>query len=89
MSVFEIGMLVCFGASWPFALYKTWRSKTSAGKSLRFLVLVFVGYVSGVIHKLLYSRDPVVFLYALNGAMVFGDLLLSLKYRTRRVQPAR
>ena len=31
--VFEMIMLICFGASWPFALLKTIRVKNPAGKS--------------------------------------------------------
>jgi hypothetical protein len=83
VSVFEIGMLVCFGASWPFALYKTWKTKDSRGKSLRFLSLVFIGYLSGILHKLFFSRDAVIALYALNGSLVLADLVLCYRYRKR------
>jgi uncharacterized membrane protein len=83
LSLFEIIMLVCFGASWPFSIYRTWRSKTSAGKSLVFLILVLIGYVSGVLHKALYSYDPVIYLYLLNGLMVAADLALAWRYRPR------
>ena len=27
MSIFEAGMMVCFGISWPIAAYKTYKSK--------------------------------------------------------------
>ena len=76
MSVFEILMLVCFGAAWPFSIYRSYRSGTNAGKSLIFLIVVFIGYVSGVAHKLIYNPDPVIYLYALNGVMVFADIIL-------------
>ena len=81
MSMFEAGMLVCFGASWPFAVYKTWKSKTSAGKSMVFLWLVFIGYLSGILHKVVYNMDLVVFLYAANAILVLTDLVLSHYYR--------
>ena len=84
MSIFEIVMLVCFGAAWPFAIYKSWRSRQNAGKSLAFLIVVFVGYASGVVHKLLHSRDPVIFLYALNFIMVGIDI--GLYVRNRNIQ---
>ena len=29
MSIFEAGMIFCFGASWPFALYKTFKTKSA------------------------------------------------------------
>jgi hypothetical protein len=81
MSIFEIGMLVCFGASWPFAVYKTWKTKTCEGKSMVFLWLVFIGYLSGVMHKIVYCLDLVILLYALNGLLVFTDLCLCYRYR--------
>jgi hypothetical protein len=81
MSIFEIIMLVCFGAAWPFALAKSWRSRQTGGKSLGFLVIVAVGYASGIIHKILHSRDPVIFLYALNFAMVSADIALYVRNR--------
>lgn len=84
MSIFEIIMLVCFGASWPFSIFRQWRTKTSAGKSVIFLWLVFIGYVAGIAHKILHSRDLVMILYAANLGMVLTDLLLCYHYRERR-----
>lgn len=84
MSVFEILMLVCFGAAWPFSIAKSWRSRSNAGKSLLFLLVVFIGYVSGIIHKALYAPDPVIGLYALNGTMVLADMLLYARNRGLR-----
>ena len=79
MSIFEALMLLCFGVSWPFAIAKSYRTRRNGSKSVWFLGLVFVGYLSGLTHKLLYSRDVVTFLYAANGAMVFIDILLYLR----------
>ncbi|HBF35684.1 TPA: hypothetical protein DDW35_14085 [Candidatus Sumerlaeota bacterium] len=81
MSIFEIIMLLCFGISWPFSLYKTWKAKNSTSKSRVFLVLVILGYVSGVLHKVYHSPDWVILLYVLNGAMVFADFYLCCRYR--------
>jgi len=86
MSFFETIMLLCFGAAWPVSIYRSWRSRTNAGKSVAFLFIVFIGYVAGVTHKLLYSLDPVVALYALNGLMVATDL--ALYARNRRLDAA-
>ena len=44
-------MLICFGAAWPFSIYKSLKSKSTAGKSLIFLIVVEVGYIAGIIHK--------------------------------------
>ena len=43
MSFFEAGMLICFGASWPFAVMKTYKSKNVKGKSRLFLTLIAKG----------------------------------------------
>ena len=62
MSIFEAGMMVCFGASWSIAAYKTYKAKCVDGKSLRFSSLILLGYVFGIIHKILYSQDLVIIL---------------------------
>lgn len=76
MSLFEIGMLVCFGAAWPLNIYKSFKSRTSAGRSILFQWAILLGYICGIIHKLLYSRDVVLFLYVLNFVMVAVDTVL-------------
>lgn len=76
MSIFEIIMLLCFGAAWPLSIYKSYTSKQIAGKSVGFLFAVLIGYVSGTIHKLIYKPDLVTALYILNGTMVAIDIVL-------------
>lgn len=73
-------MLVCFGASWPLAIYKTVKAKNPVGKSVPFLYLVLIGYISGCIHKIYFSFDKVLWLYALNAVMVLFDLILTHYY---------
>lgn len=84
MSIFEIIMLICFGAAWPFSIYKSWKSRSCAGKSVIFLYIVLVGYIAGILHKFLYNPDAVVALYILNGLMVLVDILLY--YRNARLE---
>ena len=43
--VFETIMLLCFGASWPFNIAKSLRSRTAKGKSIYFEICIIVGYV--------------------------------------------
>lgn len=78
--IFEIVMLVCFGCSWPFAIAKTIRTKIVAGKSIIFIVLVFLGYLSGIIFKIVGGLDPVIFLYITNGSLVFTEIVLYFRY---------
>lgn len=76
MSFFEAGMLACFGVAWPINIIKSYKSRTAAGKSIFFQWAILVGYVCGIIHKLLYSQDLVLFLYILNFVMVSIDTVL-------------
>lgn len=76
MSPFEMIMLVAFGSAWPVSIYKSIKSKTSKGKSLGFMIIIFLGYVSGTFHKIFYYMDWVIVLYVLNGLMVATDILL-------------
>ncbi len=86
MSVFDILMLVCFGAAWPFSIYKSLKTRQIAGKSVVFLAVVFCGYVSGTIHKFFYRFDYVVILYILNGLMVLTDMILYFRNRLERLK---
>ena len=76
-------MLVCFGVSWPVSISKSLRTRKVSGKSPAFMAIVCVGYLSGVIHKLLYSRDWITLLYAANMIMVAVDLTLYFRYLPR------
>lgn len=76
MSYFELGMLICFGISWPFNLAKSIKTRSTKGKSLVFLLAIEIGYVLGIIHKLLYSMDFALVVYVINLAMVSADLVL-------------
>lgn len=84
MSIFEALMLLCFGAAWPFSLRRSWVSRTTAGKSLFFLIVIDLGYISGVMHKLIFSFDLIIFLYILNGVMVTTDIIFY--FRNRRIE---
>jgi len=76
MGVFEFLMLVCFGASWPFSILKSIRSRSAKGKSIMFMVLVELGYVFGIVHKLLYSRNWVIWAYVALFCVVAVDIVL-------------
>ncbi|MFW6155315.1 MAG: hypothetical protein ACOC95_08870 [Planctomycetota bacterium] len=88
--ILEALMLLCFGASWPLSILKTLRARKVTGKSLPFLCLVFIGYLAGLGAKFAIAaarREPVAWVavfYAANGAMVFIDILLYLRFRERQ-----
>ena len=79
MIIFEIIMLICFGVAWPFSIYKSLKSKSNEGKSIIFLIIILIGYLSGLIHKFINSKDFVIVFYFINFIMVFLDLLIYIR----------
>lgn len=84
--IFEAIMLLCFGAAWPFSIWKSYTSRSNQGKSLSFMLIVVAGYVSGVIYKVFYNFDAVLYLYILNTVFVLIDI--GLFFRNKRFSPA-
>lgn len=80
VSIFEILMLLCFACSWPFSIVKALRTKVVIGKSPIFMSIIVLGYVFGILHKIFYHPDAVVFLYLFNLLIVSFDLFLYFKY---------
>lgn len=80
----EIVMIVSFGASWPLNVIKSYKARTTKGKSLAFLFLIFFGYIAGITSKLvnqtymaqIRQKWYVLFFYVLNFIMVGTDLLM-------------
>lgn len=79
--IFEIIMIVCFGFSWPMNVIKSYRARTTKGKSLPFLLLIITGYVFGIIGKLVGGNFKwyVLFFYVLNLCMVLTDLAMYVR----------
>ena len=75
---FEIAMVLAFGASWPVNVRKSWRSCSTQGKSLAFLILIFTGYLCGIAGKLMAEQVNwfVLSFYILNACMVAVDIAL-------------
>ena len=82
--ILEAAMVICFGISWPVAIMKSWKSRTTKGKSLVFMLFIWVGYVCGIASKLISGKLTYVFaFYILNIIMVTIDICLyfrNLKY---------
>ena len=93
--ILEIIMIVSFGASWPLNVMKSWKARTTKGKSLPFLLLIFFGYIAGIASKLVNEaymasfseKWYVLFVYCLNLVMVGVDLILYA--RNSRLDKAR
>ena len=74
----EICMVVSFGCSWPLNVMKSYKARTTKGKSQGFLLLIFFGYICGIASKLLAPSFKwyVLFFYVLNFIMVGADLVI-------------
>lgn len=82
--ILEVLMVLSFGASWPFNVIKSYKARTTKGKSLLFLCLIFFGYIVGIASKLVNEaymasfaeKWYVLFFYCLNLVMVGADLII-------------
>lgn len=75
--ILEIGMLICFGFSWPLNALKSYKARTAKGKSVAFLLMIFLGYICGIVSKLTSPGGYhwyVMFFYVLNICMVSLDI---------------
>jgi len=76
-SVFESIMLICFGLSWPISVWKSWTSKSTKGKSVVFTAAILVGYLFGIMGKILNNNiNYVLVLYLINVFFVTIDFCL-------------
>ena len=84
MQIFEFIMLACFGLSWPISVYKSIKSKSTKGKSLVFMLAIIIGYISGIIGKVVNGQiNYVLAVYCFNLFVVTVDLILYFVYNRR------
>lgn len=77
MQIFEFIMLLCFGLSWPISVYKSIKSRSTQGKSVFFIIAIIIGYISGIIGKIVNEQlSYVLIIYCFNLIVVSFDLLL-------------
>lgn len=92
--VLEATMIILFGISWPFNLFKSIKTKSAKGKSLPFLVLIDLGYIAGITSKFVsetfvWETDWWIFMiYIINFAFVTADLIVYFinKSRDKKVE---
>ena len=83
----EIIMIVSFGASWPLNVIKSYKARTTKGKSIAFLLLIFFGFIAGITSKFVNadymanfaSKWYVLFFYVLNFLMVGADIVMYIR----------
>ena len=78
----ETLMLVSFGVSWPVNIAKSYKVRTTKGKSLLFLIFIFFGYCCGIAAKVAANNvNYVCVFYAINSIMVAVDIFLYFRNR--------
>ena len=83
LEILEALMLFCFGFAWPFNIYKSYKARANVGKSLLFLIVIWTGYLFGILLKALSpNRDIILWLYIINIIMVSIDIALFYRNMT-------
>jgi len=78
--LFEAGMLVCFGFSWPLNVVKAYKARTAKGTSLPFIILIITGYVAGITAKIINQQfNYVLAVYFLNLAIVTTNVFVYIR----------
>ena len=85
--ILEITMVICFGLSWPVNVYKSYKARTTKGKSILFLIFILIGYFAGIASKLTNEsymasfgeKWYVLIFYFINTIMVLIDMALYLR----------
>ena len=80
--LFEAGMLVCFGFSWPINVVKAYKARTAKSTSLAFIFLIIIGYVLGISAKLInHQFNYVLAVYILNLVIVLSNIMVYFRNR--------
>ncbi len=89
VEIFEVIMLLCFGFSWPISLYNHVKAKTAKTMNLKFIILIIVGYIAGIISKIISGRyiEPmhifVLIVYLINLVVVSLNLVVYFVNRNK------
>lgn len=80
--IFEVGMMLCFAAAWPFNIARAWRARTAVGSSPVFMLVIELGYILGMINKVVNDSVNYVFaFYVLDFVLVLIALAIFLRNR--------
>ena len=81
--ILEFLMILSFGISWPLSVYRSYRSRSTKGKSILFTCFIFVGYLCGIASKLMtHTYNLAFYMYFPNLLFVFTDILLYFRNRS-------
>ena len=75
-NILETLMIVSFGISWPLSIVRSYRSRSTKGKSLMFSCFICVGYIC-----LTHTYNLAFWFYFPNVIMVCTDIVLYFRNR--------
>ncbi len=85
--ILETVMIVSFGISWPLSIIRSCRSRSTKGKSVLFSFFILLGYVCGIIGKILsHNFNLAFYFYIPNAIMVATDICLWFRNRKLELQ---
>jgi hypothetical protein len=80
-------MYICFGASWPMSINRSYKSRSTKGKSLMFMCFIGFGYLCGIGAKLITGTFNLAFyVLVLNIVLVSTDI--GLYFRNKKIEAA-
>lgn len=76
-TVFETLMILSFGISWPLSIIRSYRARSTKGKSLLFMCFILFGYLCGLAGKFIsHTFNLAFYFYFPNTIMVCIDIFL-------------
>ena len=80
--ILEAMMIISFGISWPLSIIRSYRSRSTKGKSVPFSFFILFGYLCGITSKLMtHNHNLAFYFYILNITMVTIDICLFFRNR--------
>jgi len=84
-SILESLMIISFGISWPLSIIRSYRSRSTKGKSLFFMCFIVFGYLCGLASKFITQTFNLAFwFYFPNIILVSTDICLY--FRNRKIE---
>ena len=87
--ILEAAMIISFGISWPLSIIRSYRSRSTKGKSILFSFFILFGYLCGITSKFMtHTFNLAFYFYILNITMVTIDVCLYFRNRKLEKQSA-
>ena len=88
--ILEFMMILSFGISWPLKVYRSYKSRTAKGNSVTFTIFIALGYVCGIISKIILISQGSITPYNLAFIMYWPNIIfvtadIILYFRNKRL----